>query len=1028
MGHVFYTLPLPIQTGLPVHIHGLFSLSADRSRLHGLDDGGVQDHRPKEWNKFLFEQMIPRAWAKLLWNICLSFPTENHFHLWPTNTSDTHQLWYGLCRAVVEQISQKHLPVWFTDVGHVALKDGLLAPEETQSKEKMAFREAKVPVIFAASHLLDEARQRTESRILQPRTLYECLRRLESFDKLTKQSRLVLLEILLKEISLTDLGVLEIFPFEDGNFRSLKLPPVFLHRDDFEKELFAQQSETSINTNQLSSSASKLLHKVAKKGNQMVRYRTPEDLRDYFLIHVANGSGDIIWLDEDILSVLEQIWTWILRYCKKRLPLSTLGPLWLIPLHGSAVRKLVPRDTSNFVTWFRAGGVNDLSLKIFASNPGNALKILADNTLSAEVVQFLISSADQEPSLHIKDGSKFENFVDFLTQDRSVLQTAAEDVKRSVLRTLGQLLWSRSRVNQNSVCTKLKSLCLFKAVQWPVKAMDLSVARYWTEMTSDIVFVGLTRLVPIPPSPKRVFLDVSNENERALFEEIGLLKCMNDIQAFEEIVIPALQNGDYDKMNPGFRLDLANQLFRNYYHISVFARKRLSSLQVVPLEKQKNDDNVDFGRPMDILDPQKPALIDLYFEDEILLPEQPFYDNFSPVLAHCGMVQRLNERVVRDRVRIYGTGELEFGVVASRARKLLEMPFRRDIVQLPDLTQIVRVYKWLPARAPDKSDCLTNSFECRDKSDEPLIGHVHNVLPFTIHESWRSILGWHEHIGVNALISQLGRSIVAKDIQSIDQVLFYLCQNHEVEIYADRLLQLSFVRCSDGELANVANVCRRGVERLTPYLHAADPRFWNDHSKIMTLAKIPELPGLEQLKAVQEALQSKSALNEQDLDVAIELARIWGVQFHEDIDELKLPDSNGAFVDAGDLIFNDTPWLSAGTRAILHPKISRTIAEQLKIEPFSELMRKGELGIADTDDDDEFYQREEISDGIRDTLDRYTREYTFHEYLANADDCGSASEVNFFFDRTSYGTKNLLTEDLQSLQGPSLLIHNDGGE
>jgi hypothetical protein len=456
-------------------------------------------------------------------------------------------------------------------------------------------------------------------------------------------------------------------------------------------------------------------------------------------------------------------------------------------------------------------------------------------------------------------------------------------------------------------------------------------------------------------------------------------------------------------------------------------RRHLSSLQVVPLEKRKNDDNVDFGRPTDILDPQKPALIDLYFEDEILLPEQQFYDEFSPVLAHCGMVQRLNERVVLDRVRIYGTGELEFGVVASRARKLLETPFRRDIVQLPNLTQVVREYKWLPAQAPDKSDCLTNSFKCRDKSDEPLIGHVHNVLPFKIHESWRSILGWDERIGVNALISQLGRSIVAKDIQSIDQVLSYLCQNHGVEKHAGRLLQLSFVRCSDGELANVANVCHRGVERLTPYLHAVDPRFWDDHSKIMTLAKIPELPELEQLKAVQKALQSKSALNEPDLDVATELARIWSVQFHEDIDGLKLPDSNGAFVDAGDLVFNDTPWLSAGTRAILHPKISRPIAEQLKIEPFSELMRKGELGIADTDDD-EFYQREEISDGIRDTLDRYTREHTCHEYLANADDCGSASEVNFFFDRTSYGTENLLTEDLESLQGPSLLIHNDGGE
>ena len=238
---------------------------------------------------------------------------------------------------------------------------------------------------------------------------------------------------------------------------------------------------------------------------------------------------------------------------------------------------------------------------------------------------------------------------------------------------------------------------------------------------------------------------------------------------------------------------------------------------------------------------------------------------------------------------------------------------------------------------------------------------------------------------------------------------------------------MDFVRSTDGELANAAKVCRKGVERLIPYLHAVEPRFWDDHSEIMKLTNVPELPRLEQLKDVQKALESKNALNEQDLDVAIELARIWGIQFPEATCGLKLLDENGAFVDVDDLVFNDTPWLSAGTHAILHPKISRTTAENLKIEPLSELVKKEDLGIIDPNDD-EFYQREEIADGIRDTLDRYTREHTFHEYLANADDCGSASEVNFFFDGTSYGTKALLTEDLQGLQGPSLLIHNNGGE
>ena len=1027
MGRLFSTLPLPILTGLPVHIHGRFSISADRSRLHGFDDRGVQDHRPREWNKFLFEQIIPKAWAKLLQNICQTYPSENHFQLWPTNKADTHQLWHGICRAVVGQISQDHLPVWFTHVGHVALEDGLLASEETHLKKKRAFHEARVPVIFVVNHLYKEARQATGSRILQPRTLYECLQHLERFDNLARQSRLELLEILLCEIPLTDLSALEIFPFDDGKFRSLKMPPVFLHRNSFERTLFAQQLETSIDADQLSGSASRLLHEGVRKDDRIVRYRTPEDLRDYFLNHVANGSGDTILLDEDKLLVLKQVWTWILRYSKEHLPLSTLGPLWLIPLRGSAVRRLVPIDSSNFVTWFRAGEVNDLSLKISASKSGNALKILADSALNDETLSFLLSFADHELSLHIKDGCKFENFLEFLTQDRSLLQTAPEDVRHSVLRTLRQLSWSRDRVNQDPVCNNFKSLCLFKAIRWPANATELFVTQYWTDMTSDIAFVGLSRLVPVPPSPKRIFLDVSNESDRALFEESGLLKCKNDVQILEEIVIPALRDGGYDEMNPSFRLELANFLFRNYCHLSPSAQSCLPSLQIVPLQKRKDDDILNFGRPLDILDPQKPALINLYFEDEIRLPERQFYDLFSTVLANCGMVQCLDERVVLDRIRSYSTGGLDFGAVASRATKLLQMSFQEDSNQLFDLIQVIREKEWLPARAPDKSDSITNSFKCRDRSDEPFIGHVWHVLPFHIEESWRSILGWHGPVNVNVLISQLGKSIAVQDIHSVDRTLSYIRQHHLAENYADRLSDLNFVWSADGELANAAKVCRQGVERLIPYLHVVESRFWDDHSEMMKLTNVPELPRLEQLKDVQKALESKNALDEQDLDVAIELARIWGVQFRENTKGLKLPNDNGVLVDVDDLVFNDTPWLSEGNHAVLHSKISRTTAEQLKIEPQSELERKGNLGIADPDDD-EFFQREEIADGIRDTLDRYTREHTFHEYLANADDCGSASEVNFFFDGTSYGTKDLLTEELQGLQGPSLLIHNNGGE
>jgi sacsin len=927
----------------------------------------------------------------------------------------------------MDQVFQNHMPVWFTEVGYVAIEDGLLAPQETQLSMRSALRESRLPIIFAAKPVLSEACQIAGSRTLNTRTLLQLLQRMENVSDLSSESRLVLLEYLLPDVPLTDLGALEIFPFRDGSFRSLKLQPVFLDRNDFEKTLFAPQKGFSIDADQLSETASAVMRERVRQDNHMVRSRNPDDLREYYLKYIANGSGDTIVLDEDGMKTLSQVWRWILQHSRDRLPLLAIGSLWLVPLRGSKIRKLVPSDASNFVTWFRPGDVKDVALKIFASNPVNAPKVLADEALGDEFLRRLLVFSSTEQSLCIKEGNKFGDFLEFLAQGRGVLQTAAEDVKNSILRALKQLCWSRTEPSTARECNLLKSLCLFRAVQWPVDATEMSLTRYWTHKSSDITFIGLKTFIPVPSSPKQVFIDATNEGERAFFERLGLLKCLNDIQILEEIAIPALRTDSYNRMCPSLRLEVVKLLFQNYYRISPTKRSCFQNLAVVPLERRRDDGSLSFGRPLDVLDPQQQALRDLYFEDEVHLPEQQFYNDFSAVLGECGMVKFLNDHVVLDRICSYARKQLEFGTVALRAKHLLQMPYQRNSGHLDLFIQVARDTKWLPAQHPDKSNSLTTSSRCLDKSDELLVGYVWHVLPFVVDRTWRSILGWRNQIELDVLMSQLAASISASDIPSVEQTLSYIYRQHSTKNFTDRLLELNFVRSSKGELVDASKVCRRDGERLVPYLHTVEPRFWEEHSQIMKLTSIAEIPKLAQLRNVLNCLESRNPLSEEDLDVAVEVARIWGAQFPESVHGLRVPDTNRMLVGVGDLVLNDTPWVSAGKRASVHPKVSRVSAEQLKIEPLSELVRNGDLGITDPDDD-EFYQREEVADGIRDTLDRYTRQSTFHEYLANADDCGSATQVNFLFDGANYGKEHLLTKELEDLQGPSLLIHNNGGK
>lgn len=506
--------------------------------------------------------MIPGAWAKLLINVCQNHQVQDLFHLWPTTTAEVHQWWYGMSRAVIDVVSRNNDPVWFTEFGYVSMRDGLLASAATDVQQKRACREAELRVIYLTDQLFEEARQTPGSRSLCPETLYEGLRETRNSERLSSRSKLVVLEYLQHQIPLTDLAALEIFPFEDGTFRSLTSPPVFLHRDVFDKKLFARQPESCIDTDRVSKVTSTWLHERVKD-DSIVRYRTPADLCDYFSNHIANGSSDTLVIGEEERSMLSEVWEWIVRHCQGDLPLSSLGSLWLVPLHDSGFRKLMPLDVSNSATWFDTGKGKELALKIVAVDPSNAPKLIADDALTDVALRHLLSFAEKERSLHPKDGKKFGDFLNFLEEGRILLQYATEDVKDSVFRMVKELYLGRNGIDLDVDTDLLRSLCIFKEIQWPIDAAGSStMVRSSTDLTRNVAFVGMRKLVPLPLSSNQVFLDATDEWARSLFEDLSLVKCLDEIQILENLVIPALQDGGYEHMTSKRRVDVAALSFR----------------------------------------------------------------------------------------------------------------------------------------------------------------------------------------------------------------------------------------------------------------------------------------------------------------------------------------------------------------------------------------------------------------------------------------------------------------------------------
>lgn len=157
----------------------------------------------------------------------------------------------------------------------------------------------------------------------------------------------------------------------------------------------------------------------------------------------------------------------------------------------------------------------------------------------------------------------------------------------------------------------------------------------------------------------------------------------------------------------------------------------------------------------------------------------------------------------------------------------------------------------------------------------------------------------------------------------------------------------------------------------------------------------------------------------------------------EELGDFKAPDNSGClrllkYLTAGDPgpeaykdITGSDP-VDQAERAILHPEIPEVTIKQLRLPTFHARLLEF---LNDPDFEDDFSQRESSVTVIKDTLNRYTPSSTFNEYLANAEDCGSAKTISWILDHTeSYSGTRLLVDKLQEVQGPALFCYNDGRE
>ncbi|XP_066542092.1 sacsin [Hoplias malabaricus] len=119
-GRAFCSLPLPIETGLPVHVNGNFEVDHSRRDLWKEDTESLKT----QWNQSLMRNTIAPLYADLLYHFCQNFKEDKPrvlallkpilnscFRFFPFVSEKVAQVWHEVISEVYRSINQRNLPV-----------------------------------------------------------------------------------------------------------------------------------------------------------------------------------------------------------------------------------------------------------------------------------------------------------------------------------------------------------------------------------------------------------------------------------------------------------------------------------------------------------------------------------------------------------------------------------------------------------------------------------------------------------------------------------------------------------------------------------------------------------------------------------------------------------------------------------------------------------------------------------------------------------------------------------------------------
>lgn len=430
-------------------------------------------------------------------------------------------------------------------------------------------------------------------------------------------------------------------------------------------------------------------------------------------------------------------------------------------------------------------------------------------------------------------------------------------------------------------------------------------------------------------------------------------------------------------------------------------------------------------KPTQVVDKSAP-IAELYFDDEEVFPAGIYEKTYIPPLRVLDMKSQLDSDVVDDRIRKYVTPRE--GLYAKCESLLQFLSDRGSSVTFnPEWKNLIR----LPAVSLAGKEVVLPASECRPKSMKPLVEGVLAIVSTHVKNELYDVLGWNDTLEPTILGARI--NVIATKYRSLSSVerplrpLFeYISTRVTGTHYVEEMKSsISVANYLPGSIAGFwapEDLFFQNARDFEPYLSNVPLSYSRAFENILKPLGVTEQPSRDSLLRIQSKLPTGQPLDDTDLNVAVNILRYFSTLPTSDATQLVAPAIDGRLYPI--LQFTSE---SPSQRLFAHPKVPPAIAFKFNIPQVGDdTAFIHHINQADVFDD--YCQEEQITTRIANTLKEYSLSTSFNEFIANAEDCGSASQVTWFLDSKDslFPTESLFSKELSSWQTPSLYVYNDG--